>query len=83
MASFTDQIRRAVDASGMSRYAIAKRLGIPESSMSRFMTGGGLSFENLDALAALLGLRVAARGKSGATRGTRQAGDKGNQNKGR
>ena len=57
----TDQIRQAVDASGLSRYRICKALGIPESSMSRFMSGRtGLSLENLDALAELLDLNITA-----------------------
>jgi hypothetical protein len=55
---WSDQFRRAVDASGLSRYRIAKELGIAESTMSRFMAGGGLSMENLDALADLLGLSL-------------------------
>lgn len=55
----SDQVRRAVDTSGMSRYAICKAIGMDQSIMSRFMTGkGGLSMANLDALADLLGLRV-------------------------
>jgi transcriptional regulator with XRE-family HTH domain len=59
--SLSDQIRRAVDASGLSRYRIAKELGIAESTMSRFMAGkGGLSLANLDALADLLNLNIAA-----------------------
>jgi transcriptional regulator with XRE-family HTH domain len=57
----SDQIRRAVDVSGLSRYRICKELGIAESTMSRFMTGrGGLSMDYLDALADLLGLDVQA-----------------------
>jgi len=59
----TDQIRRAVDQSGQSRYQLCKALGIYQSSMSRFMHGGGLSSETLDKLAALLGLEVKARKK--------------------
>jgi transcriptional regulator with XRE-family HTH domain len=55
----SDQVRRAVDASGLSRYRISKELGIAESTMSRFMSGqGGLSMEVLDRLADLLGLRI-------------------------
>jgi transcriptional regulator with XRE-family HTH domain len=58
-AKLSEQIRAAVDASGMSRYRICKELGIAESTMSRFMSGqGGLSMEVLDALAALLGLTI-------------------------
>ena len=57
----SDQIRQAVDASGLSRYRIAKELGISESTMSRFMAGSGLRLENLDALADLLELDIKAR----------------------
>ena len=57
----SDEIRRAVDASGLSRYAICKQLGILQSSLSRFMSGkGGLTMANLDALAELLDLHLAA-----------------------
>jgi hypothetical protein len=57
----SDQIRRAVDASGLSRYRISKTLGIAESTMSRFMSGpGGLSMEYLDALADLIDLNITA-----------------------
>jgi transcriptional regulator with XRE-family HTH domain len=55
----SQQIRVAVDASGMSRYRICKELGIAESTMSRFMSGqGGLSMEVIDALADLLNLTI-------------------------
>ena len=58
----SDEIRDAVNASGMSRYAIAKALGIAESTMSRFMSGkGGLSMEYIDLLADLLGLHIAVK----------------------
>jgi hypothetical protein len=61
---FSDQIRAAVDASGMSRYAICAAIGFPQSNMSRFMTGkGGLSMDILDRLAELLGLTVATKPK--------------------
>jgi transcriptional regulator with XRE-family HTH domain len=54
-----DQIRRMVDASGLSRYRICKELGIAQSTMSGFMSGkNGLSLENLDALADLLDLNI-------------------------
>jgi transcriptional regulator with XRE-family HTH domain len=59
-----DQIRRAVDAGGLSRYRIAKEIGVAESTMSRFMAGkGGLSLANLDLLADLLSLDIAAPGR--------------------
>ena len=59
--TFSDELRRAVDASGLSRYRICKELGIAESTLSRFMSGqGGLSMEYLDRLAELLDLRIQA-----------------------
>ena len=61
----SDQIRQAVDASGLSRYRIAKQTGMAESTMSRFMAGGWLGEGYMNALADLLGLRiVVAKGKT-------------------
>jgi transcriptional regulator with XRE-family HTH domain len=55
----SDQVRRAVDDSGLSRYAICKALGLAQATMSRFMNGKGLlSMEYLDALADLLDLNI-------------------------
>jgi transcriptional regulator with XRE-family HTH domain len=55
----SDQVRRAVDDSGLSRYAICKSLGLSQATMSRFMNSKGLlSMEYLDALADLLGLNI-------------------------
>ncbi len=58
----SDQIRQAVDASGMSRYAICKASGIDQGGMSNFMAGKrGLSLAALDALADVLGLSITTR----------------------
>jgi transcriptional regulator with XRE-family HTH domain len=62
---FSDQLRRAVAASGLSRYRIAKLLGVSESLLSRFMAGKWLGQQTLDALAALLDLHVATGKKKG------------------
>ena len=65
-AKLSDEVRAAVDASGLSRYRIAKELEISESTMSRFMSGrAGLSMEYLDRLAELLGLHIVAEPKGG------------------
>ncbi len=59
---FSDQIRAAVDASGMSRYRICRDIGLSQPTMSRFMAGkSGLSMESLDRLAELLGLAVVCK----------------------
>jgi transcriptional regulator with XRE-family HTH domain len=58
---FSDELRRVVDASDLSRYRICRELGIAESTLSRFMSGErGLTMKCLDSLAALLDLHVAA-----------------------
>jgi len=60
----SDQLRRAVDASGLSHYAICKVTGIDKGSFSRFMAGKGwLSVEKADALGDLLRLEIVRRGK--------------------
>ena len=63
--SLSAEIRATVDASGLTRYRIAKELGIAESTMSRFMSGkGGLSMDYLDRLADLLGLHIRVEPKA-------------------
>ena len=59
--SFVDQIRRAVDASGMSRYALGKQIGMDKAVMSRFMSGKGfLSEDSMNRLTHALKLIVVA-----------------------
>ena len=55
----SDDLRRAIDKSSMSRYRICKQVGLSESCMSRFMAGKvGLATKNWDAIGQLLGLRI-------------------------
>jgi transcriptional regulator with XRE-family HTH domain len=73
----SDQVRQAVEASGQSRYAICKALGLAQATMSRFMNGqGGLSMDCLDALADLLDLNITTGDtettEKGPTRGKHQ-----------
>jgi len=65
----SQQLREAIDASGMSRYRICKEIELSESTMSHFMAGQcGLSMTTIDRLGELLGLRIVAESK--ATRDT-------------
>jgi len=57
---FSDQIRKAVDASGLVWAQICRDIGISEGVFSRFMAGAWLGKQNMDALADLLDLRVTA-----------------------
>ena len=55
----TDQIRQAIDDSGVTRYRIALDTGIDESALAKFYNGHrGLSMDNLDRLCEFLGLRI-------------------------
>jgi transcriptional regulator with XRE-family HTH domain len=59
---FSDQIREAVDTSGLSRYSICKAIDLNQGAMSRFMSGkSGLSMDVLDRLAEQIGLEVTIR----------------------
>jgi transcriptional regulator with XRE-family HTH domain len=59
MHRLSDTIRGAVKASDQTRAEIASGAGIPESALSRFVSSErGISVENLDRLAAHLGLRL-------------------------
>jgi len=55
----TDQLRKAIDDSGLTRYRIAKETGISESALAQFYNGHrGLSMEALNALGEYLQLRI-------------------------
>ena len=57
--SMSDEVREAIEKSGLSRYAICKGAGIEEGAMSRFMRGQtSLTLRTLDKLAAFLDLHV-------------------------
>jgi len=62
---FSEQLRRAVERSDLTRYQISKQTGIAQSILSRFVNqGAGLSMDSVDKLCQCLGLRLAAEGKA-------------------
>ncbi len=67
----SDQIRRAVDDCGQTRYRIGKETGIDASTLSRFASGErGLPMNTLDTLADYLDLNITV-GKSRKSRKSR------------
>lgn len=59
MPTVTEQLRRAVENCGRTRYQISKQTGIPASVLSRFVAGGrGLRSESFDTLCSHLGLML-------------------------
>jgi len=60
---FSDQLREAIERSGISRYRISREAGVSEGQLCRFMAGEGLSLRSIDALAEYLGLELTARAK--------------------
>lgn len=58
----SEQLRRIIAESGLSRYEIFKRSGVEQSALSRFVHGErGLTTESIDKLAETLGLELVAR----------------------
>jgi transcriptional regulator with XRE-family HTH domain len=54
-----DKLRQAVRQASVSRYRIAKDIGISQAILSRFVNNKqGLSMENIDALCSYLGLEL-------------------------
>jgi hypothetical protein len=57
--SLSDELRQAIERSGVSRYSIWQQTGIDQGSLSKFMDGErGLGMESIDKLADLLGLHI-------------------------
>ena len=55
----SDQIRQAIDDSGLTRYRIAQETGISETALALFYNGQrGLSMKALNALGEFLELKI-------------------------
>lgn len=61
--TFTDEIKEAIESSGLSRYRLSLESGVAQSVLSRFMSGTrGLSTDTLDRLAKVLRMSVVSKG---------------------
>jgi hypothetical protein len=67
MSRLLDEIRRAIMAGDKTRYRLSQETSIPQSQLSRFMTGEkGLSFDAMERLVEALGLEIIIRPKKAA-----------------
>ena len=65
MKKIVDEIRMAIRAGGKSRYRLSKEADIPQSQLSRLMTGEkALSLESLERLMDALDLEFVIRPKT-------------------
>jgi transcriptional regulator with XRE-family HTH domain len=58
--SWSALLRQAIESSGESRYAIAKRAGIGENILSRFMAGRGISLDTANKIGGAIGVELTA-----------------------
>ena len=62
----SDQIRKAIETSGMTRYRLACESGVDQGALSRFVHGKvGLSLAALDRIGLVLRLRIVDERKDG------------------
>lgn len=65
--SLSEQVRQAIETCGVSRYRLAKELGLSQSMLSRVVSGEReLSCKAIEALCEHLGLQIEVRPKAGA-----------------
>jgi transcriptional regulator with XRE-family HTH domain len=76
MQPLSEQLREAIEKSGMTRYELSKRTGVSQCSLSKFILRQrpGLSFDAMDRVGQELGLVIVKKKstKRGATRGHAQ-----------
>lgn len=62
MKTLSEQLRRAIVTSGVSRYEIAKQTGVSQAALSRFVLGHrGISVKAMDAVGLFLGLAITTK----------------------
>lgn len=70
--SISNDLRRIIESSELSRYEIAQRSGVMQGTLSKLMAGADVTTRTLDALAPVLKLKLlaldSAMSKNSATR---------------
>ena len=62
--TLSDDLRRRIETSPLSRAGICRAIGLDQAVLSRFMRGkSGLSLKTVDRLADLLGLHLVGPGR--------------------
>ncbi len=65
-SKLSDQVRQAIDDSGITRYRISQETGIDQAALSKFYNGKrGFNSETLDVLGEYLGLRIVMDDRKG------------------
>lgn len=65
MSKLVDEIRRAVETSGKTRYRIAKESGVSAGQLSRLVNGErGMTVDTIERLADYLGLQITIEPKA-------------------
>lgn len=67
----TEQLRRIIESSGLSRYEIAKRSGVSQGTLSKLMAGLDVTTRTLDALAPVLRIRLVVAKSTTDTKATK------------
>jgi len=71
--TFSEELRRAIQRSGKTRYRIAQDTGVSEAVLCKFMQGRhGMLLPSIDKLYVYLGLRLVAEGESKGKRPTKK-----------
>jgi transcriptional regulator with XRE-family HTH domain len=70
--NFSDQMRRTIEESGITRYQLSCKTGVDQSALSRFVKGQrGLQLDAIDRIAEVLGWSLSVEPKSKATEAER------------
>ena len=62
---FARQLREAIETSGVSQYHLAQAAGIPQASISYFMSGKDLKLSTFTRLARVMGMKLELNATAG------------------